>query len=264
MPFLLDELKTIFVEPSTAQRKIIEKNLREIGLQDITWVTSGREALALIAQQQVDMIISAMYLEDMTGTDLILRIRTGNNNRDVPYILISSETQYRYLEPIRQAGAIAILSKPYEKEHLEKALFAALDYFEQDELHLRNIDLDDVKVLLVDDSDISRRHMRHILNNIGLESVVEAEDGAQGLAQLNKQYFDLVITDLYMPVMDGKEMVEHIRKESEQSSVPILMVSSESDESRLASVREAGISAICDKPFEPATVKQLIERILNK
>lgn len=264
MPFLLDELKTIFIEPSTAQHKIIEKNLREIGLTDIIWVTHGREALDVMKEQHVDMVISAMYLEDMTGTDLILRIRTGDINRDVPYILISSETQYRYLEPIRQAGAIAILSKPFEKEHLEKALFAALDYFDQDELNLKNIDLDDVKVLLVDDSDISRRHMRHILNNIGLESVVEAADGRQGIDQVNKQYFDLIITDLYMPVMDGKEMVEHIRNESEQSSVPILMVSSEHDESRLASVREAGVSAICDKPFEPATVKKLIERILNK
>lgn len=264
MPFLLDELKTIFVEPSLAQHKIIEKNLREIGLKDIIWVKHGREALDIMSRQEVDMVISAMHLDDMTGTDLILRIRTGNVNRDVPYILISSETQYQFLEPIRQAGAIAILSKPYEKDHLEKALFAALDYFEQDELNLKNVDLDDVKVLLVDDSDISRRHMRHILDNIGLENVVEAADGRQGLEQINKQYFDLVITDLYMPVMDGKEMVEHIRNESEQSSVPILMVSSERDESRLASVREAGISAICDKPFEPATVKQLIERILNR
>ena len=41
------------------------------------------------------------------------------------------------------------------------------------------------------------------------------------------------------------------------------MVSSESDERRLAGVREAGVSAICDKPFEPETVKQLLERILN-
>ena len=66
-----------------------------------------------------------------------------------------------------------------------------------------------------------------------------------------------------MPEMDGKAFVEHIRNHSAQSSVPILMVSSETDESRLAGVREAGITAICDKPFEPDTVKQLIERILN-
>ena len=263
MSFLLNELKTLFVEPSTSQRKIIEKNLREVGLRDIVWLTRGKEALDFLRQEKVDLVISAMYLDDMTGTDLILKIRTGDYNRDAPYILISSETQYRFLEPIRQAGAIAILSKPYEKEQLEKALFATLDFFEQDELQLQHIALDEVKVLLVDDSDISRRHMRHILDNIGLERVTEATNGREGLACMESQFFDLIVTDLYMPEMDGKEFVEHIRNHSAQSSVPILMVSSETDESRLAGVREAGISAICDKPFEPDTVKQLIERILN-
>lgn len=263
MPFLLDELKAVFVEPSTSQHKIIEKNLRDVGLKDIEWITRGKEALDILSKGKVDLVISAMYLDDMTGTDLILKIRTGDANRDVPYILISSETQYRYLEPIRQAGAIAILSKPYEKEQLEKALYAALDFFEQDELQLHDIALDEVKVLLVDDSDISRRHMRHILNNIGLERVTEAVNGREGLACMKDQFFDLVVTDLYMPEMDGREFVEHIRNQSAQSSVPILMVSSETDESRLASVREAGVSEICDKPFEPSTVKLLIERILN-
>lgn len=263
MPFLLDELKAIFVEPSTAQHNLIERNLREIGLKDIEWITRGKDALDMLSKDKYDLVISAMYLDDMTGTDLILKIRTGNENRDVPYILISSETQYRYLEPIRQAGAIAILSKPYEKLQLEKALFATLDYFEQDELHLKHIELDEVKVLLVDDSDISRRHMRHILNNIGLECVTEAVDGSEGLACLEDHFFDLIVTDLYMPVMDGKEFVEHVRNQTAQSSVPILMVSSETDESRLAGVREAGITAICDKPFEPNAIKNLIERILS-
>jgi two-component system chemotaxis response regulator CheY len=263
MPFLLDELKALFVEPSTAQRKIIEKNLRETGLKDIEWITRGKDALDILKNSKIDLVISAMYLDDMTGTDLILKIRTGDYNRDVPYILISSETQYRYLEPIRQAGAIAILSKPYEKEQLEKALFATLDFFEQDELQLHHIALDEVKVLLVDDSDISRRHMRHILNNIGLDRVTEALNGREGLSCMKEQYFDLIVTDLYMPEMDGKEFVEQIRNHSAQTSVPILMVSSETNESRLAGVREAGVSAICDKPFEPNTVKQLIERILN-
>jgi two-component system chemotaxis response regulator CheY len=262
MPFRLDELITLFVEPSTSQHKLIEKNLREVGLKEITWTKNGCDAIALLKEDKYDLVISSMHLEDMTGTDLILRIRTGDHNRDVPFILISSETQYRFLEPIRQAGAIAILSKPYDKAQLEKSLYATLDYFDQGELSVASVDLDQIEVLLVDDSDISRRHMRYILKNIGLEKVVEAENGKQGLALMGGQFFDLIITDLYMPEMDGQEFVENIRNVSNQSSVPILMVSSESDESRLASVREAGVSAICDKPFEPNTVKQLIERIL--
>jgi two-component system chemotaxis response regulator CheY len=66
-----------------------------------------------------------------------------------------------------------------------------------------------------------------------------------------------------MPEMDGKEFVEHVRHESHQPSVPILMVSSEQDASRLAVVQQAGVSAVCDKPFDTTTIKQLIENILD-
>jgi two-component system chemotaxis response regulator CheY len=66
-----------------------------------------------------------------------------------------------------------------------------------------------------------------------------------------------------MPEMDGKELVEQVRQNSQQASVPILMVSSEQDESRLAVVQQAGVSAVCDKPFEPKNIKQLIEKMLD-
>jgi len=174
----------------------------------------------------------------MTGSELLEGIRRGDTQPDVPFMLISSETHYRYLEPIRQAGAIALLPKPFELEQLRTALYATLDYFDPGTLQTDSVLLEDLNVLLVDDS---------------------------GLAfELVKQnYYDLIITDLNMPEMDGKEFVEHVRQESEQASVPILMVSSEQDASRLAGVQQAGVSAMCDKPFDAASIKQLIENILD-
>jgi len=63
--------------------------------------------------------------------------------------------------------------------------------------------------------------------------------------------------------MDGKELVEAIRAHSNQAGIPILMVTSEQDNSRLAAVQNAGVSAICDKPFEPGTVRALVERMIH-
>ncbi|MNR08485.1 Chemotaxis protein CheY [compost metagenome] len=65
-----------------------------------------------------------------------------------------------------------------------------------------------------------------------------------------------------MPEMDGRELIEHIRTSSQLVSVPILMVSGEQDEQRLAAVEEAGVSAICDKPFDIGTLKSLISQFL--
>jgi two-component system chemotaxis response regulator CheY len=65
-----------------------------------------------------------------------------------------------------------------------------------------------------------------------------------------------------MPEMDGQQLVDFIRNSSSQPSLPIIMVTSESDESRLAGIQKSGVSAICDKPFEPITLKRYLEKLL--
>jgi len=80
---------------------------------------------------------------------------------------------------------------------------------------------------------------------------------------LANNFFDLVVTDYNMPEMDGKELTEYIRNHSQQASIPILMVTSEASHSHLAGVKQSGVSAMCDKPFEPSMVKSLIRSILT-
>ena len=71
----------------------------------------------------------------------------------------------------------------------------------------------------------------------------------------------MVFTDYNMPVMDGEELTRHIRENSMQRSIPILMVTSEENGSRLAAVQQAGVSGICDKPFDTDTVMKMIQDI---
>lgn len=259
----IDKLSILLVEPSTAQQKIIEAFLHKLGVEQIATLQTASDALEALKSSTPDIVISAMHLPDRTGTELLETIRHGTVQPDIPYMLISSETSYRYLEPIRQAGAIAILPKPFQLEQLRTALYAALDYYDPGELHTRNVSHEDLKVLLVDDSSLSRRHIQRVLTALGIEQITEAENGQQAFELVQGNYFDLIVTDLYMPEMDGKEFVEHVRQDSDQPSVPILMVSSESDASRLAVVQQAGVSAMLDKPFETATIKQVIEQLLD-
>jgi len=80
---------------------------------------------------------------------------------------------------------------------------------------------------------------------------------------VSKKIFDLIVTDYNMPEMDGKELIQHIRSELKNSFIPILMVTSEQNETRLGSIQQAGVSGICDKPFEPQTVKEMLFRVLD-
>ncbi|MDH5259211.1 MAG: response regulator, partial [Gammaproteobacteria bacterium] len=181
----------------------------------------------------------------------------------VPFLLISSETHYRYLEPIRQAGAIAILPKPFEKSQLMSALKNTLDFIDPEALEIEHLPADEIRVLLVDDSQLARKHIVRVLNNMGVHNITEAENGTEGVELLRDVTVDLIVTDYNMPEMDGKEFTQYVREESNQPGVPILMVTSESDSSRLALVEDAGVSAICDKPFDQDNIRSILSRIIN-
>lgn len=248
------------VEPSTTQARYIEAQLHELGLQRVQRFATGQEALAAARQDKPDVVISALYLPDGSGAELFAAIRQLGN--DIALILISSETQAQALEAIRQLGVCAIVPKPFTSQQLAAALRATRDYLRHDDDLAMMVDTDSLRVLLIDDSPMARRYMRQVLERLGIDHIYEAENGAQGLAIMAETMFDLVITDYNMPTMDGKTFTELVRQQSWQRSVPILMVTSEADQGRLAAVQEAGVSALCDKPFEPATVKRLLASLL--
>lgn len=256
-------LDVFLVEPSHTQRVIISQHLQASGIDTVTCVDSGEEILAELSHGWPDLIISAMYLPDMTGVDLIHAIRKDSESYQMAFLLISSETNINYLEPIRQAGAVAILPKPFTQNELDTALAATLDYLHPQKVDLDHFDAEDLRVLVVDDSEFSRKYLTRILNNIGIEHIVLADDGKQGFDLLQQQYFDLVITDFNMPKMDGLQLIRNIRSDGQHVSIPILMVTSEQNRNRLAAVEKAGVSAILDKPFEPLSIKRLIAQLLN-
>ena len=95
-----------------------------------------------------------------------------------------------------------------------------------------------------------------------LVSQLKAQFACHAVALLQETMVDLVITDYNMPEMDGRELTEYIRTQSWQNTVPVLMVTSEQNMGRLAAVERAGVSAICDKPFEAGSIRKLIAESL--
>ena len=256
------DLVVLLVEPSSAQGRIIGRALDDSGISGHLWARDGRSALEMMRQSVPDLVISAMHLPDMTGTELVQAMRRDAALEDMPFMLVSSETDEARLDPIRQAGAIALLPKPFIPADLRRALVAAVDFIVPGHEALSDVDLAELEVLVVDDSLTARRHIKRVLNNIGMERITEAANGREAAELIGRQYFDLLVTDYNMPEMDGQALVRFVREHSSQRAIPILMVTSERDDSRLAAVRQAGTSAICDKPFETATVRELIAQIL--
>lgn len=259
----VQELSALLVEPSATQAKIISNLLLKQGIGHVEVANTAQAALAMVRERSPSVVVSALYLPDMSGTELLHAIRDDAEHSATPFILISSETRAQVLEPVRQAGVCSILPKPFSEGQLATALRATLDLLGRDtSLAQADIDLETLRVLLVDDSKMARKHIRRVLESMGLENFLEAENGAQAAQLLEENMVDFVVTDYNMPEMDGRALIEFIREKSWQRSVPVLMVTSEANNERLAGIQDFGVVGVCDKPFEPATVRQLLAGLL--
>ena len=118
-----------------------------------------------------------------------------------------------------------------------------------------------MKILLVDDSSTMRRIQKNTLTQLGLTDVDEAEDGEAAVAKVQATKYDLVLMDWNMPKMTGIDALKKIKADPALKSVPIIMVTSESEKSRIIEAIQAGAANYIVKPFQAETLQEKIQAI---
>ena len=118
-------------------------------------------------------------------------------------------------------------------------------------------------VLTVDDSPSIRVAIRIALAAAGY-TVAEASDGSEGLRQAKSNRYDLIITDLNMPVMNGLAMIEELRKSPEHAGMPIIFLTTESDAGMKLKAKAAGATGWITKPFDPPALVKIVNKVLGK
>jgi two-component system chemotaxis response regulator CheY len=241
-------MTVLLVEPSRSQAVIIRGYLQKLGFPDVPTASSGQQALESARAAPPRVVISAMHLADMTGLQLEQKLRVEESLSLTGFILITSQADAREANSLSQVGNIVRLPKPFDLDHLAQALSVATS---------RSSDL---RVLVVDDSAAARSHIRGVLAGLGLHQIVEAPDGVEAVSLLERETFGLVVTDYHMPRLDGRGLIEFIRRRSSTPAVPVIVVTTETDPGKLDAVRQLGVSAICDKSFKPEVVRAVLER----
>ena len=122
--------------------------------------------------------------------------------------------------------------------------------------------LNNLKVLVVDDYEKMRQGICAVLEKLGL-TITEASNGIEALKVLRKEKFDLVFTDIVMPEMDGYELCEEIRKNSELSNMPIVVVSTHYDSNYIVKALRHGADDYIPKPVNIEIVQKVLNRILT-
>ncbi|NML76112.1 response regulator [Rhizobium sp. S-51] len=118
-------------------------------------------------------------------------------------------------------------------------------------------------ILTVDDSASIRMTTKIALANAGY-TVTEAVDGADGIAKLSSGTFDLIVTDLNMPNMDGLTMIRELRKMPAHTGVPVIFLTTESDGEIKAQAKAAGATGWLTKPFDPENLVKITRKVLGK
>ena len=119
------------------------------------------------------------------------------------------------------------------------------------------------KILVVDDSITMRQMVTLTLEKAG-HTVAAADSGTTALKVVEKERFDLVITDLNMPGMNGLELIKELRMRQATRSKPILVLTTEIDTEKKAAGRAAGATGWIVKPFDPAALLEVLPRVLSK
>jgi two-component system chemotaxis response regulator CheY len=116
------------------------------------------------------------------------------------------------------------------------------------------------RVLTVDDSRTMLDMLRAALTARGF-SVVQAENGAEGLAALEREPVDVVISDINMPVMDGIAFIKSLRGKPAHAGLPVLILTTETSREKRDLGRAAGATGWIVKPFDPEKLVQTIRKV---
>jgi two-component system chemotaxis response regulator CheY len=117
--------------------------------------------------------------------------------------------------------------------------------------------------LLVEDSPMMRQLLVFALGRIRGLQVVEADDGVDAVRRLSSNRFDLLITDINMPIMDGLKLVARVRNDEVHRDMPVIVITAESAEEDRERALRLGANAFITKPIQAPEVVETVKRLLR-
>ncbi len=118
-------------------------------------------------------------------------------------------------------------------------------------------------VLIVEDSPTMRQLISFALKRLRGIRIVEANDGVDGLKKLSSEKFDLVFTDINMPIMDGLKLVSLVRNDANYKTTPIVVITTEGAQEDRERALALGANDYITKPIQPNRILDVAKGLLN-
>ena len=247
-----DSPRVLVIDDSTPIRKGLTKLLEPLGAETIE-APDGRHGFELAQRTSVDLVISDVDMPGLDGIALCRQLKSAPHTRALPVILHSSFAAENDIERGFQAGADAYVTKDESSASLLDTVRRILNKasFQKDRV-----------ILVVDDSRTILRLVTTGLNDAGYR-VETAANGLEGLDRLSEMTPDLILSDIDMPLMNGFELCEAVRKKAALADIPFVVMSANSDRGTMKRMLQRGAAAYITKPFNVDELVILTERILS-
>ncbi len=241
----------LFVDDEELIRRSTIRLLRDDGLV-FREAGNGVAALELFEKADIDLVITDLRMPFMGGLELLRRVRETDG--DARVIVASGNFSHEERAEVLAHGAIATLDKPYDIVTLREAISSAL-------VNPRADAAKHARVLLVDDDPDCRDALAILLGAEG-HLIQTAENGLDGLGSFFAGGFDVVVSDLHMPKMNGLEMLREILKGNPRAKV--IMMSAEANHEELAALEAAGAFAVLGKPVDVPALLNVIGQAVSE
>jgi two-component system, chemotaxis family, chemotaxis protein CheY len=120
-----------------------------------------------------------------------------------------------------------------------------------------------VKILVVEDSPTMRQLISFALKRLKDADIMEAADGVEGLKKLNMDNYNLLITDINMPVMDGLKLISLVRRDVKYRNIPIMVITTEGGAEDRERALALGANAYITKPIQAGNVLEVVKSLLG-
>jgi len=270
----LEELRSLVVDDDLNVCDSVSKMLKGIGLR-AEWTASGREAIyrAQSAYEEGDpyhTYIIDWQMPEINGIETARKIRSVVGE-DTPIIILTAYDWTDIEAEAKEAGITAFCAKPLFMSDLKAALLAANNKdrkAEESELAWTKTDYSGKRLLLVEDNELNREIAEVILTEAGF-MIESAPDGTDAVAMVEKSeegYYDAVLMDVQMPVMNGYEATKAIRAMSREDvkTLPIIAMTANAMEDDKEAALKSGMNAHIAKPLDIELLMSVLRQYLQR
>lgn len=264
------EESILIVDDLEFNRNILREMMKD--QYKIFEASNGREALEILEEHsnQIRLILLDIVMPVMDGKEFLAIKNKNLMYRDIAVIVITAEEDTQMQLNMLESGVNDYITKPFIKESVLRRINNVLDYNNRfrdmmyeyskiaKKLSVKNSIYD--TILIVDDSDLNRAIMKDIFKNDF--TVLEATNGEEALIIIQQYNYrvDVILLDLFMPVMDGVEFLNLKKQNEMMSDIPVVVITADDTVAQQVNVLELGAS---DYVVKPIVAEILIRRVNN-